>query len=103
MAKVSVKIIDLNKYKKLTGETPKKDIVKIEKREAGVLVKEGAVELSEMQRAIEGKKETKGLPIDKDPETIKLLQDPNLMDILVEEVQKKVVGEKKTIKTVITV
>ena len=103
MVKVSVKIIDLNKYKKLTGETPKKDIIKIEKKEASVLVKQGAVELSEMQRAIESKKETKDLPIDKDPQTIKLLQNPNLMNILVEEVQKKVVGEKKTIKTVITI
>lgn len=100
MGKVRVKILDLNKFGKLTGNRSREDIVKIDAKEAAVLIKQGVVELSELQREMEGTKE-ETIILNQEPAVIEFLKNPNLLEKLVVEVQKSVVGEENAIKSIL--
>ena len=99
MGKVLCKILKLDEFTKLTGVAPRGTVIKLDYNEAMALIKKDVVELSELQRTIEGKKEA-SQPIDKRPELIEFLKQKKLLDVLTVETQKTVVGERNTIKTI---
>ncbi len=102
MSKVLCKILKFEDYTKLTGEQPKGSIVKLDYKIAMVLVKKEVVELAELEREMQGKKE-EAIQIDSNPELIAYLSQPQLLNNLTIEVQKSVVGETNSIKTIILI
>lgn len=102
MGKVLCKILDFNAYCKLMGVNSVKEIVELDYRRAMALIKKGIIELGELEREMQGTKE-EVLTICKTPEMLKFLQQPNLLDLLVERVQENAVGEKPVIETIIII
>lgn len=100
MSKVSCKILKLDEYTKLVGKAPTSSIVDLDSRKARALIKKEVVELSELQREMEGKKE-ESITVNKSEETIAFLKKADLLNVLVGTVQREAVGEKGPIKTLI--
>lgn len=100
MGKVSCKILKLDEFTKLVGKPPTGSIVEISRKKAMALIKREVVELSELERDMQGgKKEV--LKIDTSPEVIEFLKNPEMLEVLTKRVQDEAVGEEGAIQTLI--
>lgn len=93
-------ILRFDEFLQTTGIKPKSNIVKLSRKIAKILIKKQVVELAPLQRELEEKIVEK-IPFDESPEVLELLKRPDLLDFLVQEIQKEAVGEAETIKTIL--